>query len=546
MILLAAFLIRAAGLHFGLPITAHQDEPIIVNHALAYASLDFNPHFFKIPPLVSYLLFLAYVIFYAIMALFAGMSQNEFAALFFRDPTAFYLTGRAIFGAALGTASVYLVYVIGKKTLGRAAAVSAMALFAVDYLHVRDSHYLYVDIPMTFAMLVCFTFLLKHDEHGEPRSLLAAGVWMGIAVAFKYTAVPLAVPLLMVCGLRAGGHRAFFIHATQAVLVSALVYFLLNPFSLLDWRFFLSQIQEQAASESRMPFWHHLRYSLFGGQSAAAICLAIAGMAALCAARIDKSWLISFPVVYYLMITIFSQPYERYAMPLVPFVCLFAGYLIVRIGDAAGAGRRWVIVALTAAVAAVPLSKSIYLDTLLVKPDTRALLREWILQKVPEGDGVIVDHAFFSPRLEQTDEQLAEKEAAIDPADPHAASKRKKIALLREAGKGRNRYRVFYLDEYALGKTPFLMWSPLVAADVSAVRATGARHFVRYRYPGERDFSQQLASRSQLKAVFSPYRDPKKTMNEDPWANTAHPFEGRELFSRKFQGPYLEIYELSS
>ncbi|MBF0254446.1 MAG: hypothetical protein HQL11_04910 [Candidatus Omnitrophica bacterium] len=45
--------LRLAGLRFGL---FHADEPIVVNHALAYGTGDLNPHFFCIPPLVSYLL----------------------------------------------------------------------------------------------------------------------------------------------------------------------------------------------------------------------------------------------------------------------------------------------------------------------------------------------------------------------------------------------------------------------------------------------------------------------------------------------------------
>ena len=56
-ILALAFLVRIVGIQFGLPNLYHADEPIIVNHAMAYGTGDFNPHFFKIPPLVSYLLF---------------------------------------------------------------------------------------------------------------------------------------------------------------------------------------------------------------------------------------------------------------------------------------------------------------------------------------------------------------------------------------------------------------------------------------------------------------------------------------------------------
>ena len=52
-ILALAFLLRLVGVQFGLPHLYHADEPIVVNHAVAYGAGDFNPHFFKIPPLVK-------------------------------------------------------------------------------------------------------------------------------------------------------------------------------------------------------------------------------------------------------------------------------------------------------------------------------------------------------------------------------------------------------------------------------------------------------------------------------------------------------------
>src|SRR3989338_10956329 len=110
LILIAGFALRMWGIDFGLPFLYHADEPIIVNHALAYGSGDLNPHFFKIPPLVSYLLFVCYGIYYLIAHL-SGFVANtdEFLSIFVSDPTSFYLVARIIFGAVCGTATVYLL-----------------------------------------------------------------------------------------------------------------------------------------------------------------------------------------------------------------------------------------------------------------------------------------------------------------------------------------------------------------------------------------------------------------------------------------------------
>ena len=55
---------RIIGIDFGLPFLLHNDEPVVVNYALAYGTGDFNPHFFKVPPLLSYMLFFLYGVFF--------------------------------------------------------------------------------------------------------------------------------------------------------------------------------------------------------------------------------------------------------------------------------------------------------------------------------------------------------------------------------------------------------------------------------------------------------------------------------------------------
>ena len=78
-----AFALRLWSVNFGLPYIYHADEPIVVHHALAYGTGDFNPHFFRIPPLVSYLLFICYGI-YFLMGSALGFFQSiqDFEQLF--------------------------------------------------------------------------------------------------------------------------------------------------------------------------------------------------------------------------------------------------------------------------------------------------------------------------------------------------------------------------------------------------------------------------------------------------------------------------------
>ncbi len=542
-VLAAAFALRVAGIGFGLPDLLHQDEPIVVNHALAYASGDFHPHFFKIPPLASYCLFVVYGALYAFAAL-AGATREAFAVSFFRDPTAFYLAGRLVLGVLAGTASVWALYRLGERLFGSATGLAAAALLAVNFLHARDSHYIYADIPMIFTLLVSAGALAAYADCGRRGDAWRAAAWAGAAVAFKYTAAPLVLPLAFLVWKKHGYAEkgpAAALAACAAVTFG--VYAALNPFSILDFGFFMKEILTQAGAEGSFPPSHHLGYSLFEGSGAVGTVLGIAGLALLCVRRAASRWVLVFPAAYFAFICAFSQPYERYALPLVPFLCLGAAYVVF---EGLASPRRFVrplAAALFALAAAEPLTKTFYLDSIARRPDTRRLASGWIRENLPEGTSIAFDHAFFSPKLRRTSEQIAEKRARVDANDPHAALKLRKLGWVEVASGGEKRYWLFYLREPGAGDSDFLWTAPLLEPTPEALKKERVEYLVRYRYPGE---GSGLGPKDgNLVAVFSPYRDSAKKFSEDEWAWVALPFRSRELFSRVRPGPYLEIYQVN-
>ncbi len=552
-ILVAALLLRVTGANFGLPHLYHQDEPIIVNHAMAYGSGDLHPHFFKVPPLLSYLLFMVYGAAYLLSSLLFHWTKDDFALFFFRDPTLFYLAGRLIFGGVLGTASVWLLYRLGVKLFSRQTALLAAAFFASSFLHVRDSHYLYVDIPMIFCLLAAVNTLVNEEGRVEPRRFFLAGVWAGAATAFKYTAAPLFFSLAAAAFLLeepAGekGKRRF-LFSLKAAGGGLLAFVCLNPYSALDFNFFMGEIRQQATAEGAVPFFHHLGYSLVAGEGVLRVLLGLGGILTTLFKKPEARWLVSFPVVYYLMIAFFSQLYERYAMPLVPFGLLFGAYFLFEFTEKLPVRptlKRAAVFLLVAAAILPSLAKTLWLEELLLQTDTRTLALQWIQKNVPASTAIVLDHPFFSPRLSQPPAQILQKKDFLEKKDPHHAMREKRIELLlKTQGAPGQTYRVFYFDPAGLQEASFTSWSPVIAQDAGAFRAVNARYFVRYRFPGESDFFDfHLRDKAVRVAVFSPYRDKSKIFTEDPWTHVGLPFRGEELFSRLRPGPFLEIYEL--
>ncbi|MEI7751669.1 MAG: phospholipid carrier-dependent glycosyltransferase, partial [Candidatus Omnitrophota bacterium] len=164
-ILVLALFLRLWGVQFGLPFLYHADEPIVVNHALAFGMGDLNPHFFKIPPFTSYLLFVCYGI-YCVAGWAAGLfhSVRDFEQLFYFDPSSFYLIARLVFGVILGTLSVYFLFRLVKRLGDIRTALWASFFLAVNFLHVRDSHYVYADIPLLLVLLLGFMVIFRVSE----------------------------------------------------------------------------------------------------------------------------------------------------------------------------------------------------------------------------------------------------------------------------------------------------------------------------------------------------------------------------------------------
>ena len=142
---------------------------------------DFNPHFFDYPGLYFYV-----QLGVAVLRFLVGATTGEWTALDQVDDGNFYLWGRAV-TAILGTLTVVLVYRIGMRWGARHAALAA-GLMAVMPLHVRESHYVLTDVPVTFFVTLTLLLTLGAHERERAPSFAWAGAAAGLAAATKYPA----------------------------------------------------------------------------------------------------------------------------------------------------------------------------------------------------------------------------------------------------------------------------------------------------------------------------------------------------------------------
>ena len=550
-ILFIGLVLRIWGIQFGLPDLYHADEPIVVNHALAYGTGDFNPHFFKIPPLVSYFLFLVYGLYY-VLARTAGWihGTNEFASLFFSHPASFYLLARLVFGALLGTAAVFLLFRLAERIYSRQTGLLASWFFATAFLAVRDAHYIYADIPLLFVLVALFFILLKIAERGGNKDYLCFGIWLGIAVATKYNGVFILAPFLAAHFLRRGFKLSSFFDFKPAssALVSILVFALLNPFGALDPRSFFRELFGQGRAEGWVGLTHHLTYSLAGGLGIPLLALSCLGFFGLRDAPKKEPWLLaSFVAVYYLVLCFFSQHYDRYVLPLLPFLCIFAGAALVRFKKQLKISESalWLIAVL---IVSPSLAKVYLSDQLFMRKDIRTVAREWVESSVPEGTKIALDVPFFMPRLKPSLEQMAEKKKEALSENPADRAKAKRIDWMTEAIKKnqRSNYELYFLSKEE-DQTGFLFARPKVPYDISQLKRMGIQYVVVTKINQEREaqFFEQLQGNADLVARFTPYRNPHRKWAIDPEPLTGGPFLWSELVARERNGQIIEVYKLN-
>jgi 4-amino-4-deoxy-L-arabinose transferase-like glycosyltransferase len=360
-----------------------------------------HPHFFDYPGLSLYIQLIV-----SIARFVAGAIGGEWYSLGQATPASFYLWGRVVI-ALIGTATVLVVYQIGMRWGARHALLAA-GLMAVLPLHVRYSHFVLTDTPLTFFVALTFLLSLVAHERGTLAGFATAGAVSGLAAATKYNGgIALLMPVIacwMTYPLAPG--RVKTILATIAA--SAIAFLLLAPYTILDLPGFLDSFarlahQYRAATMGESLWTLYFKYLVRHAFGWPAVLLAFGGMG-LGVVRIVRGpgrvrWMLAivFPLVYYTMLTTQNIVFARYLMPLTPAVCLLAaigvvsGVSLLRRYEIPRAPRTALIAALTIAALLPSIVKSINTDREMARGSTIDQAYSWILQNVPSGSSIVLE-----------------------------------------------------------------------------------------------------------------------------------------------------------
>ena len=278
----------------------------------------------------------------------------------------FAIIGRGLM-ALSDVVTVYLLFLLGRRIYGDWGGLLAAALSAFTVLQIQLAHFFAVDpVSTTFTLLALYGALLMYERQSVGAALIC-GVGIGLAVASKFSAIPIAAAPVIASFLafvqpnnlppESGGTEGgstpslnTLLSLTMlALLTSFLVFAITSPFVLLDYNnFHRAVVEEQGrmvSGEADFPFTRQFRnttaYVYFLDQQirwgmgwplglvAMAGTLWVIIRAFRRQAHVGELLALSWVILYFGPTGLFLAKFIRYMVPIVPIFTLFGAGLVV-------------------------------------------------------------------------------------------------------------------------------------------------------------------------------------------------------------------------
>ena len=305
-------------------------------------------------------------------------------------------------------ATVWLTYRLGAELASHRIGLLAAAQMAVRPLHVRESHFILTDVPMTALTTLAVWLSVRAARVGTVRAYGWAGAACGLAAAAKYNGglVLVAAVSAWLLQERASADR---LRKLGAIFGAAAAGFLAgSPYTVLDLPHFLDGFAAQFArfagpGQGTDPAWLLYVKHLSAQSGRWPVPLAVAGMGILLWRSSARTrWLpaILFTLAYFYMLSTHAHVFGRYALPLLPMLCLFISVAVIEAVRAASrfaplarpAVQRVLAAAGVIFVVYGPAAASVRWLDLHKRSDTRELATDWLRANTPRATRVAVEN----------------------------------------------------------------------------------------------------------------------------------------------------------
>ena len=369
-----------------------------------------NPHWFPLGTMIIYLLLGIKLL----LAPVVSMSMEDLA-----------LAGRAL-SAIADTATIAMVYLLGKRLFNRGAGLLAATLLTFAVIHIQHSHF-YRPEPLTnLFVLAAIWGMLRVVDLGRLRDSVILGVFVGLALATKVSALPIVIPLAVTYGYvffractgadpeeRATVLESVGMRALSGFAVSVAVYLLWTPYALLGFPEFLDWILREleiVRNAGSVPYTvqyvgapnliYEIRQTTIWGLGVPLGllgwgCFALAIFTNARRPRLGEVLLLLWAVPLLVLVASAEVKFVRYTFPLMPILILLGAGLGTRGIEWLKTNRRRLAIVGRVGLAAVVAATVLYgvaFEAIYTKPHPAVQASEWINATVPEGAVILTDN----------------------------------------------------------------------------------------------------------------------------------------------------------
>jgi 4-amino-4-deoxy-L-arabinose transferase-like glycosyltransferase len=402
LILVAGFALRIWNNDYGLPFIYSIDESShFTSRAVEMFWQDLDPGYYQNPAAYTYLIYGALRVLYGPLGLL-HLSYANVTEQFDKDPGDIWIAARTL-AALLCMAGVAATYAAARRLWGVREGLVAAAVLAFAFLPVAYSRVAVTDVGSLMGVALALMGAVRAADEGRTRDYALAGAAAGLAIAFKYTAGLVVLPLAIaaLARLRSDGLRPVAGLACAGG-AAALVFALLNPYvfgSLGDWWSDLRDQADVAASDPKPGqesggFSYYLD-SLTWGLGWVGIAAALAGAVLVLRDSLVRGLvLVAMPLALFVYLALQSRYFGRWLLPAYPALALLAAVAVVRAAEVVPRRRQ---AAATAALAVVVIAQPLLADLrtarVLGREDTLSQAHDWLDRNYPPGLRVSIEPA---------------------------------------------------------------------------------------------------------------------------------------------------------
>ncbi len=359
------------------------------------------------------------------------------------------LIGRLL-SAIFDTLSIALIFLLGRRVYNEKVGLLAAALATLTVQQIQLSHFYAFDTVTVTLIVAALYFGVRVVQDGEWSDSLWLGAMVALAVASKFSALPLVLVIVVAHALRPifslNGTRARPAYALGAVanpplhvtpiiadeinrallgmmlgLIGALLlYAVVSPFTFLDFQNFWASISsesEMVRGIADLPYTRQYRNTglsywldnfVFWATGPALGISALGGLAlvfvrvARRSASAAEFVLLTWMILYGAITLSFQVKFLRYLLPITPLLTVMAAYALWRV-----ASSNWRLEirhgrlhasfqSLVATLKSVPLALVLIATGLYAfafmhvytQPLTRVAASEWIYRNIPAGKAI--------------------------------------------------------------------------------------------------------------------------------------------------------------